>query len=170
MTIASRACFGPAQAPHLTSHLLVRPLCARDLKELALQPAQRPLAPLLAGMCDDKIAQLDDAYAVRFEDRMIGALGLLPVFPGQAMAWALLSSCGPRIFSALHFRVRDFLSERTEHRIEAHVAHDFRAGHRWLKTLGFIWEGCLRAWGPDAQNTDLYALFPAYSPRLYEEK
>lgn len=131
------------------------------LPMLQLQAAQAYLQPLVAR--PDYAAALTGPYAWSglIGHNVIGCAGLLPQWPGRAIAWALLT----RELSAAHFlraHHKVIAVLRSAHangirRIETTVDAGFDAGHRWARALGFSPEGLMRAYSPDGRNHVLYA-------------
>lgn len=144
-----------------STRLAFVPFRPEHLPMLRLQAAQSYLQPLMAR--SDYAAALAGPYAWSglIGGKVIGCAGLLPQWPGRAIAWALLT----RELSAAHFlrahhKVLAVL--RSAHasgvrRIETTVDAGFDAGHRWARALGFSPEGLMRAYSPDGRNHVLYA-------------
>jgi|GEM_PF-1652763 len=123
------------------------------LFEIDLQPAQRDMTPWL-GNIGPLYAAAGPARSVVADDgRIILCCGLLPmIIPGldigpfSAAAWVLAAKMKRGEFIEAHNAVRNLLEKFGPRfkRIEAYVDVDFKAGHRWMKTLGFQCEAPVR--------------------------
>lgn len=92
---------------------------------------------------------------------LIGCAGLMPMWPGRAVAWALLSEDAGRYMRQIHRATKGFLQQSQWTRIEAFVVKDFYAGQKWMHMLGFECEtpeGAMRKYTPDGQDCFLYSL------------
>lgn len=70
----------------------------------------------------------------------IGCAGIVDIWQGRSVAWALLSRrCAPHMLTITRF-VRKTVQGHPSRRIESTVAHEFEDGHKWLKALGFTCE------------------------------
>ena len=99
-----------------------------------------------------QVSHVPDAYAslgpipgraltVRDGDRIIMCGGLLGIAPNMSILWALLSEEAGRHMLWLHRATVRFLDINPPKRIEASVEVGFPQGCRWLKLLGFKYEG-----------------------------
>ena len=92
---------------------------------------------------------------------MAGCAGILPQWPGRAIAWALLTrELTARHFLRVHHKVLNVLlgaHGRGARRIETTVDAGFDAGHRWARALGFSPEGLMRSYSPEGRDHVLYA-------------
>ena len=95
-------------------------------------------------------------------DDVLACVGVSPQRKGVCAAWAFLSAraIGKPVF--LTRSVRRFLDTIEQYdgyrRIEAAVAVEHGAGHRWIRSLGFEHEGRMKNYGVGGQGDfDLYA-------------
>lgn len=119
------------------------------LRALALQPAQAWFSDMLRDdSYAESLAESKWAYTLMLDGRIIGCLGVLEIWPGRGMAWALLADEIGAAMIAVHRIVHRFLwSECPLTRVEAYVDARFEAGHRWVHRLGFEREGLMRQFG-----------------------
>jgi len=131
------------------------------LGALRLQAAQAYLQPLLLKPEYGAALTGPDTWSGLLDGRIVGCAGILPQWPGRAIAWALLSHelCG-RHFLRAHHQVLNVLRSAQHggmRRIETSVDAGFNAGHRWARALGFRPEGLMRAYSPEGRDHVLYA-------------
>ena len=137
------------------------PFQPEHLEGLRLQRAQRHLKPLLA--IPEYGRQLVTPYSWTgvANGAVVGCAGLLPQWPGRAIAWALLTpQLDARQFLRAHLRVRRVIETAQRdgmRRIEASVDAAFDAGHRWALALDFAPEGLMRRFSPEGRDHLLYA-------------
>lgn len=106
----------------------------------------------------DALQKAGEAWSGFVSGQCIGCAGLVKVWDGRAMAWAVLSDQTGKYMRAITARTAKCIRESEYRRIEAQVATDFVAGHRWVQLLGFQYEARLRKWFPDGGDVDQYSL------------
>ena len=94
----------------------------------------------------------DYGRTLSHEGRILACFGVAPLWEGVAEAWALLSVEVLKDFPvALSRSVWNWLEhiERREslRRVQASVADGHEAGHRWVRWLGFDYEGRMACYG-----------------------
>jgi len=142
----------------MTEKLRIVPFRAAHLGAIQPQPAQAFVAPYLGAAAGRALEGPGLAFTGIAGGTVVGAAGLVPVWPGRAIAWAVLSAMPPALFLATTRAVDRFLADQRIGRIEAYVKSDFAAGHRWARLLGFAREGGpLRRFDPDGHDYDIYA-------------
>jgi RimJ/RimL family protein N-acetyltransferase len=101
----------------------------------------------------------ENGLAWTFDDRgvILGIAGLLPQWENRAIAWAVVSESAGSRFIKIHAAVCRFLQTSDFKRIEANIDIGFEAGERWMRMLGFEYEGYLKAFRPDGQDMLMYA-------------
>lgn len=129
------------------------------LQGLLLQPSQAGMRPVMSDPgYGSSLAAAGPAYAAVVGGQVVACAGVIPQWPGRAVAWALIGKeAGPH-FIGIHRAVQRALDMHAFRRIETGVVCDFEEGHRWAKMLGFVREGRMRAYTPDGRDCDLYAL------------
>ncbi len=133
------------------------PFAAGHLDLLALQGGQSYLVPLIDGGYAAALERMGPAFTAVADGRVVGVAGVAPQWRGRAVAWALLSECGPPVFLAVHRAALRFFALQGYRRIEAGVDVRFTAAQRWARLLGFEREGLMRGYGPDGHDAYLYA-------------
>ena len=99
------------------------------------------------------------AFSAVTRSAVVACAGVQDFWPGVGEAWAIVAD--RRYAKTIHKAARRFLDEqmgRAYHRIQATVPADYAEGNRWLKHLGFGLEARLRAYSPDGQDFNLWAL------------
>ena len=96
------------------------------------------------------------------DGRVLGCAGMAQVAPWIADFW-LIPSRWVKEYPVLFHRTvtREFakLCASTDaRRIQGVVDPQYPERTRWILRLGFVKEGTMRAFGPDGQDMDLYAL------------
>jgi len=135
------------------SALIVTPLIPAHIRSIVPQLAQR-------GKINRDLstyATPGASWTVWADTEIIFCGGILPLWPGRGYAWSILTERAGLHFIGLHRVVRHYLNESSLKRIEATVDADFLAGHRWIRALGFEFEGVLRAYNPNGSDSVLYA-------------
>ena len=137
--------------------MIVVPFKHAHLKDLAEQEATAYLRPYVA---EENLRALENefAYTGFAEGRPIACVGIVKHWEGRGEAWAFLAGdCRPW-FTAIHRASLRALAFAGFRRVEAVVDYEFKAGHRWVKSLGFEVEAeRLRAYRPTGGDCTLYA-------------
>jgi hypothetical protein len=91
-------------------------------------------------------------------DLIVGCGGIATEHPGCGTAWTLLNpmASGRRML-AVDRVARRVLASCPTRRIQAHADLSFSPAMRWLKLLGFEFEGVLRAYSPDGRDMALFS-------------
>ena len=104
------------------------------------------------------LADASDAYTLLHDGRVIACAGVMELWQGRGMAWALLADNIGQAMIAVHRIVYRFLwKECTIRRVEAYVDQGFAAGHRWVHDLGFQREGMMRAFAQHGGDMVMWA-------------
>jgi hypothetical protein len=69
--------------------------------------------------------------------QVIAIAGVLQLTFNRWQAWALMTEKSGKYMLQCTRAIDDFLDKFEGERIETPVRHDFKAGHRWAKMLGF---------------------------------
>jgi len=138
--------------------MIVRRWKLGDTDKIKLQPAQQYMhgwAMLEADLTDLSEAGL--AWTAEHDGRVLAIAGIAPQWENRALAWALISDEAGSHFKTIHRAVSRFLDVCEYRRVEANVDVGFEAGDRWMKLLGFEYEGRLKAFRPDGADMLMYA-------------
>lgn len=88
--------------------------------------------------------------------------GLQVQWPGRGILWAILSkNITTQMFMTAHRVACRMIREWRDQgyfRLEASADVNFEQGNRWLKLLGFEFEGVARKYTPDGRDVNMYAL------------
>ena len=139
--------------------MIIVPFVPDHLRKLLMQPSQLEIQPMLQNneyarslqIAGPAFTGMDDDYNV------ICCLGVVKQWENRGLAWGLIGDKAPDHFVAIHRAVRRFLDLQDIKRIEAAVMTEFPEGHRWIKMLGFKYEGTMQSYTPRGDNYDLYA-------------
>lgn len=97
------------------------------------------------------------SMAVLDHGRVLLCGGIIPEGPRSGLMWAVLSKRAGRHMVFLHRGVLRFIEMQALTRVEATVEKGFGQGCRWLKVLGFQYEGDMRAYGVDGKDHERWA-------------
>jgi hypothetical protein len=143
----------------------VRPFQAGD--EALLQP-QHQQALEMVSIGDWRVMVRDaashgPAWTGWQGDQVVGCAGVTLRWHGRAHAWCVLAPGIPKsawigIHRAVLTRLPQLRTELELIRLEAEAMRGFLAGDRWLRMLGFEFEGVMRCYGPGGEDFGRYAL------------
>lgn len=97
------------------------------------------------------------AMAVLEAGRILLCGGIIPEGPTSGLMWAVLSKRAGRHMVFLHRGVQRFIQMQGLRRVEATVECGFGDGCRWLKLMGFKFEGVMEAYGVDGKDHERWA-------------
>ena len=121
--------------------MLVRKFLPVDVERLNLQPEQKGIESYMTQEAAMALSIAGPAFTVESNNSIIACIGVVEHHANRAEAWALLSeNCGPYL-RRITVAVFGWLRQCQYARVEANVAIDFNAGHKWAKLLGFEQEG-----------------------------
>ncbi|HXN09694.1 MAG TPA: hypothetical protein VN859_00510 [Steroidobacteraceae bacterium] len=83
--------------------------------------------------------------------------GILTMNEHIGLLWALLSARAGTRMIFLDRAVRRFIDSEPVRRLEATVQKGFEPGCRWIKLLGFEYEGDMRAYGDGGETHERWA-------------
>ena len=137
--------------------MIVVPYTADHLARLNAQPQQMKIGRFLTP--EHAIAlQSHLSFTALEGDTVLACSGVVEIWKGRAIAWAVLSGDLKGKFLPIHRAVQRFLDCAPFDRIEADVDIDFKEGHRWLQKLGFVMENPrARKYRPDGGDSSIYA-------------
>jgi RimJ/RimL family protein N-acetyltransferase len=86
--------------------------------------------------------------------------GVLPLWDRVGGAWMISTDVLPKHGKEISLIIADIFDRlfKTDYdRIQATVLVGFDVGSKWVERFGFEFEGCMRKWGPDGRDYNLYA-------------
>lgn len=138
--------------------IFARPTHREDFGRIELQAAQADVSRYWSKYPPTQYLRDGTTFTgVTADGQVMAIAGLIPIWEGRALVWALLSRHSGPHFRSLHRRVSAFLDAQSVRRMEATVYEGFTQGHRWLRMLGFECEGLMRAYTPDGASQYLYS-------------
>ena len=148
-----------------STRLMIRDFRPSDVKQMTVQEAQLGDYAIIGSMTDDdwaKAGSLGVARTACKGSTVYGCAGLMKVWDGRAIAWALLSNRVHRYHLLFITRwIMCFLDwcgeDMNLRRIETPVRCDFPQAARWAEMLGFEQEGRMTYYCPDGTSSFLYA-------------
>ena len=132
---------------------------AEHLARLDVQDDQVHHLRLVSGEQAAALVNGDWAQSCVEGERVYGCAGIIPLWPGRAIAWSYISiyATGSK-FLAVHRAVLRRLDTCYIKRIEMTVDCGFEQGHRWAELLGFVMEAPhMAGYLPDGTDCALYA-------------
>lgn len=86
--------------------------------------------------------------------------GVIPFHQFRGEAWAVIDQNSKEDFVSIFNAAKTVLNACHLKRVEAFIAYDFDAGHRWINLLGFELEvPRLKHYRPDGTDSSLYVRF-----------
>lgn len=136
----------------------IKPFRADHLRRLMLEPSNQYMRPMIDPGQAEVLEITSTAFAGIESGRVVGCGGIMPVWPGRAIAWSVLAADSGPCMVHIHKVTCRLLDLRPERRIEATCDATFSAAHRWLRMLGFRLEAArMDAFTPDGAAHSLYA-------------
>lgn len=121
------------------------------LKDMRLQPHQRRWEGRLT---EHQWDQLDGWVAVK-DGKPVAAAGIMDVGGGRGEAWCLLGPDAPMV--AVTRALLRGLRMSPYRRVAARTSLTFKPAPRWVKMLGFRFEGKERGWFEDGSDAGRWA-------------
>ena len=101
------------------------------------------------------------AFTLLTEEKVMGMGGVALLWDGVGEAWIISSPLFHKyplaVTKAVHKMLGLIEKGRKLHRVQAAVLEDHPSGHKWIKSLGFVSEGKMTAYGPKRENFIRYA-------------
>jgi hypothetical protein len=103
------------------------------------------------------------AVTIMIGDKVAGSLGISEMFKGVGVAWCLMDKHIPSKYKRrVALICKEEMHKKMErfefHRMQADVAMGCDVAHRFVKFLGLKSEGIMKAFGPDKEDYERYAL------------
>lgn len=137
--------------------MIIAPFHPAHMLEIRAQPNQPKDSKLFADPEYGQCLASGEAFTVLDGNTVQACLGVFEMTEGRALAWALLGEDCGRVMVRLHKQVRAYLEQCPFHRVEAYVDPNFPAAIRWMRLLGFEFEGRMRQFLPNRADQLLYA-------------
>ena len=137
--------------------MIVVPFHHDHLKTLNLQIAQREALSILS---DAIIGDLErgQSFTALVEDIPMICCGVYSDGMGRGVLWALVSQDIGRHLVKVTKLCSQFFDNSGYRRLETMVDCNFKAGHRWVRLLGFEMEAeRMRSYYPNGKDCSLYA-------------
>lgn len=141
------------------TRLIVTEFQPRDALDIDLQNMQQGCITLTLEMAN-ALKEVGPCFTGRDADtgHILGCAGMWLRHNGVGESWGLVArSASGKEMLAITRAVRHFLDARMEHRISGTCISGWIAGQRWLRLLGFEYEGTMRRYTEDGRDVDLYA-------------
>lgn len=133
------------------------PYEARHLLQLQLQAAQRGVAPFVTEAYA-KMLESQFAITALVDDQPVAVGGITQLWEHRGLVWAFVGQGAGKHWLGIHRAALQVLEMAPYRRIEADTPVDFKAGHRWLRMLGFTCEAPrMKAFSIDGGDSSLYA-------------
>jgi len=103
------------------------------------------------------------AVTIMIGDKVAGSLGIAKVFNGNGIAWCIMDRDIPKKYKRrVSLICKEELIKKMDrfkfHRVQADIAMSFDEGRRFVEFLGMESEGVMRAFGPDKEDYERYAM------------
>ena len=139
--------------------MIIQKFQPEDLQRIKLQSEQSLASRHLSNIEYAQALAAGDSWTCLDRGEVVACCGFVTVWPGRSQAWALISATiGPAGMVQLTRAAHREISKKTG-RIEAFVAAEFQAAHRWMQLLGFKLETPepMRRWFPEGGDASLYS-------------
>lgn len=131
---------------------------AAHIKQIQEQDATRALNEFVTDADEKALENCRFAFTGFGDGKPVICAGLAEYWTNRAEAWAIVDRNSLPYFTQIHYAVKKFLEICPIRRIEAAVDVNFKAGHRWVKLLGFTLEApVVRKYLPNGTDCSLYA-------------
>lgn len=135
------------------------PCKAEHFRHISLQ--EHDVMHLAAHLSDDfaRVLETEFALSAWANFRCIGAAGLVGMWPGTALAWAIVSKDAGPYLKPITKKVRSVIQASPFKRIEMRTDVNFKQGNQWARLLGFTLEAPLmRKSGSLGEDQCLYSM------------
>lgn len=132
------------------------PFAPEHAERIRLQPCQQAGHALSSPQAYRAMAAMP-SFSVVDGDEVVMSGGIVELWPGRAICWALLAEHIGHRMTACVRATRKFLTSVTPHRLELDVQEGHEEGHRFARMIGFEKETeRLRAFYPDGSDGTMY--------------
>ena len=103
------------------------------------------------------------AFTIMIGKKVVGSLGIAKVFNGVGIAWCIMDRDIPGKFKRrVALICKEELVRKMDrfnfHRVQADIAMSFDDGRKFVEFVGMKSEGVMRAFGPDKEDYERYAM------------
>lgn len=102
------------------------------------------------------------AFSAVRDGRILGCAGVAKLWHGVGEAWTVLGpeacTCGFWFHRTVRRMLGDIIDELGLIRLQAMVLADSERNNKWIKRLGFSFEGRMPKFGPDGKDYNRYAI------------
>ena len=115
------------------------------------------------GDVDRGVFQEETGRTIMFGDKIAGCLGVSMIWSGVGVGWCIMDKNLTKqqrliVGKTCKKRLPNFMDLIGIHRIQADVKNGFDVGKRFVEFLGFESEGIMKAFGPDKEDYERFAL------------
>jgi len=128
-----------------------------DFYRINVQAAQVELMDYLHAIDIRPLVKINHAWSIEHDGEILAITGLIPKWENRAEAWTVLSKDSGKHFVKIVRIIKELLNVHDYRRIQATTEVDFKQAHRWLKLLGFVPEGYMKAYSVKGEDHILYA-------------
>ena len=129
--------------------LTIKPFKVEDLKSLGLKEEQLRLY--------EKVMYSSTSWTVTYKGETVFCGGVQGFLPGVGEAWLIFSEHGRGYIAALK-TAKELLKYSIKHYRRIQATADRNTNIRFLKHLGFVYEGTLRKYGLNGQTMEMYSI------------
>lgn len=129
------------------------------IKDLRLRDDQLKDLELLDDDFLEMAENQSESYTGLEEGKPIFCCGLLRVWEGRALAWALLGEEAAKHAKSMHKAAKWILDNSDCRRIEATIDPSSESAIRWVEHLGFEYECIFKAYTPSGEDMLSYVRF-----------
>jgi hypothetical protein len=137
--------------------MIVVPFRAWHMMAMQLQDSQQWYTSYLTEEYA-RFFEMTNSFSALVDGVPVFCGGAVELFKERALLWSFVGRHAGEHFIAIHRGVAKFIEGLPYKRLEADCDADFKQGHRWLKSLGFVLEAPrMRAYRMDGGDSSLYA-------------
>lgn len=126
------------------------------LTTLIEQDAHKTLAHLGSENLASYLSTVD-TYSIVDGSKVYLVGGAVKFHEHRAEAWAMIDQACRKDFLGVFNKAKQWIDSYKIRRLEATIDHEFEAGHRWIKALGFTFEaGPLKRYRMNGDDVSLY--------------
>lgn len=101
------------------------------------------------------------SFTVMHKNRVLACGGVVKYTNARGEAWAKIDQTAREHFLKIHNAARRIIATSGFNRVEATTGANFANGCRWLKLLGFEFEGVMKKYNLDGSDMALFARIKA---------